>query len=691
MKRYSRHSVLVNYLLNYLGFALSLCLSMGVLLFFLSARELETAGKEAQEERLSAAAENIAQQIERAKDIALEIKITNYYQTHYLNQHVLPSQDLLAHFERFRSYAPTIDNYYLYYVEDDVIYSASARYTFWQFLNSGFFAASSQNVQQLRDALCTGQVYTGVHTKDGGCWLAYPFDIGRKDRRITAVLLYYFNPEKTWQYLSKLYQLSGDYSILIDGNRLLGSELDAGRPTLTGYSDNGLAQCTMYVEDNALMKRQTRLETTLFGATLLAAAAALALAVLMARRNYTPIRKIAAQVGVSVRPSVNEVESIENALKEIRQNHSRTSIQLDRLVRRANEINSTLRQYLLLLLFNGVQDEQLMRNLHDVGVPLSQPLFQTAWLPYNANLTEGRLEEALAGDGGEASGYVLFLSQALGWALLVNGPGEQEMAGVLSRVDQFLAQYGIPALCRGPVCSEAAQVDRSFARAVTPSSASEIGLWEKLLGREELQRLLDAIGSEGAVPAEDVLVQMLAPLTQSFPTHRIQRALYKSLSLHLIEYGAGANRPVPQELIEKNNSAADIPACQACIEQILAFLCAAEERAGGAPHPNLQFVLRYIDLHAMDADICMQSVTEACGVTARQVNNLLREQNGITFRDYLCRLRMERAVILLNAGTSISETAYGIGYSDVSYFIRAFRKTMRCTPGQYQAQHKHNL
>ena len=88
---------------------------------------------------------------------------------------------------------------------------------------------------------------------------------------------------------------------------------------------------------------------------------------------------------------------IENALKEIRQNHSRTSIQLDRLVRRANEINSTLRQYLLLLLFNGVQDEQLMRNLHDVGVPLSQPLFQTAWLPYNANLTEGRLEEALAG------------------------------------------------------------------------------------------------------------------------------------------------------------------------------------------------------------------------------------------------------------------------------------------------------
>jgi len=56
---------------------------------------------------------------------------------------------------------------------------------------------------------------------------------------------------------------------------------------------------------------------------------------------------------------------------------------------------------------------------------------------------------------------------------------------------------------------------------------------------------------------------------------------------------------------------------------------------------------------------------------------------GTTFKDYLNRYRIERAVEQLAAGVKISAVATGCGYSDFSTFYRNFKKYTGISPSEY--------
>ena len=51
--------------------------------------------------------------------------------------------------------------------------------------------------------------------------------------------------------------------------------------------------------------------------------------------------------------------------------------------------------------------------------------------------------------------------------------------------------------------------------------------------------------------------------------------------------------------------------------------------------------------------------------------------------DFITSLRISRAKQLLAEGKSIKEVAALVGYSDVFYFMRIFKKVTGITPGQF--------
>lgn len=62
-----------------------------------------------------------------------------------------------------------------------------------------------------------------------------------------------------------------------------------------------------------------------------------------------------------------------------------------------------------------------------------------------------------------------------------------------------------------------------------------------------------------------------------------------------------------------------------------------------------------------------------------------RRRLGITFQDYIRRLRISEACRMLREGKSVSEISLRLGYENPSSFVKIFKHYMHQTPGGYIA------
>jgi AraC-like DNA-binding protein len=58
-------------------------------------------------------------------------------------------------------------------------------------------------------------------------------------------------------------------------------------------------------------------------------------------------------------------------------------------------------------------------------------------------------------------------------------------------------------------------------------------------------------------------------------------------------------------------------------------------------------------------------------------------ETGLTLRDWRRRLKLFRAIELLENGLDVTRTALELGYGSTSSFIFAFRSEMQCSPMAY--------
>jgi len=69
-------------------------------------------------------------------------------------------------------------------------------------------------------------------------------------------------------------------------------------------------------------------------------------------------------------------------------------------------------------------------------------------------------------------------------------------------------------------------------------------------------------------------------------------------------------------------------------------------------------------------------------VGTRTLERRFRDETGISFGLWRQKARMLESIRLLAEGKSVTEAALDAGYSSVSAFIAAFKRTFGCTPGQ---------
>lgn len=96
-------------------------------------------------------------------------------------------------------------------------------------------------------------------------------------------------------------------------------------------------------------------------------------------------------------------------------------------------------------------------------------------------------------------------------------------------------------------------------------------------------------------------------------------------------------------------------------------------------------LLRFMAGEYTNPDISLESVASRLGINRTKINELLRDELGMTFSAYLNKLRLAEAARLLSQEhANVAEIARVVGYKNVPYFNTLFKTEYGCTPKTFK-------
>lgn len=126
------------------------------------------------------------------------------------------------------------------------------------------------------------------------------------------------------------------------------------------------------------------------------------------------------------------------------------------------------------------------------------------------------------------------------------------------------------------------------------------------------------------------------------------------------------------------------PAQQHLIDVLLDELDRAPVNALQLPLPADARAMTVADhvLARPSADVTLDALARRFGVGRRTLERLFRNETGMSFGLWQQKARLLDSIRLLAEGKSVTDASLDAGYSSLSAFIAAFRKTFGYTPGQ---------
>lgn len=99
---------------------------------------------------------------------------------------------------------------------------------------------------------------------------------------------------------------------------------------------------------------------------------------------------------------------------------------------------------------------------------------------------------------------------------------------------------------------------------------------------------------------------------------------------------------------------------------------------------DLRHVREYIEEN-YDKKIQLDDLSERYNINKYYLSHIFNEQYGTSITNYIISLRITKAKHYLRfSDMTTTEIANRVGYEDVNYFIRSFKKVENITPGEYK-------
>ncbi len=182
----------------------------------------------------------------------------------------------------------------------------------------------------------------------------------------------------------------------------------------------------------------------------------------------------------------------------------------------------------------------------------------------------------------------------------------------------------------------------------------------------------------------------IASATQHFSGHISIEAAFAAISLvrALERYRDLAQKENKEVCLEhsqewqKLNSVYSVSGLQRQAEEILGGLEGIEETSKD-PDAHLRLAMSYIEGHYKDPELSASAVAQTAGMLPSAFSKAFKQATGITYLEYIHRLRIDAAKKLLAKGQmNLKEIAEQVGYTNTVTMNRAFKRYENTTPGK---------
>ena len=83
----------------------------------------------------------------------------------------------------------------------------------------------------------------------------------------------------------------------------------------------------------------------------------------------------------------------------------------------------------------------------------------------------------------------------------------------------------------------------------------------------------------------------------------------------------------------------------------------------------------------------LATAARLCDLSPFQFSRNFKKEHGFTFRDFVVRVRIHHAADLMkHSSVSVTEAAFVVGFNDLSYFARMFRRQHGVSPSHYRSE-----
>lgn len=95
--------------------------------------------------------------------------------------------------------------------------------------------------------------------------------------------------------------------------------------------------------------------------------------------------------------------------------------------------------------------------------------------------------------------------------------------------------------------------------------------------------------------------------------------------------------------------------------------------------------IKYIEDNYYSNELNINYISSKLEVTSSYLSKLLKKETGLSFIDYLTKIRIEKAMYMMeDPAVKIYDVAELVGYSNQHYFCRAFKKVVGVSPTEYK-------
>ena len=124
--------------------------------------------------------------------------------------------------------------------------------------------------------------------------------------------------------------------------------------------------------------------------------------------------------------------------------------------------------------------------------------------------------------------------------------------------------------------------------------------------------------------------------------------------------------------------------------EAISFICELSRRKHNERHKKIaEQVDILIQQNYSDPSLCIDSIASKIGLSADYLSRIYRQETGTSILERIISVRMDRARAMLSTTSeTIQIIASSVGYINLSYFYKLFKKENGVTPAEYRKRHR---